>query len=289
MIDRRHYSLFVLVLFCLFFIFLLTSVNAASPMTSNITVKLTNYTFDTPYPSYDAYPNGSSYIGSFSYRDTSLYNEEYYSLICGLNESYIDAMVDIQYASASRNITYSLVDLKPQIYNYSSSMVLGNDTYYNCSFMDIDLSFRKLKLPGVPYINLTSFINSSYTIENTTEYFNSTTNTTENITENITMDNSTYYSQMEQLDLIFNGSYTIGVTVDGPNGLFKFRVKAADDQSGNPITVVNGDQYIMSAVNVNGSLGENLISSPNAFIVSHIFQGGENISVNGIQSLDSTI
>ena len=188
-----------------------------------------------------------STYGADAYLDRSPTNPNAYLHVC-MPDLAVGDRVDLRYVSQAGNLSWSALNYKPRVtsvYNASGE---------NCSLVDVDLSSIDTLYPGylTPYV----LNGSGATISNFTN-----------------------------LSTFLNGSFDIGIEVQGPPKQYYITVDKVRDQNGTIITR-SQPQLVTSIVEANGSTVKQAILAPGNFLLfDGSFKGGESIWVNGIESL----
>lgn len=225
--------------------------------------------YDRDNSSYNITDNGSSIMGgsygSDSYMDDSASNPNLFLEVCHPNLSLNDK-IDLVYATENRKILTSVLNYLPEIYAYNTYGV-GNDTY-QCAKVDIDLSGSYALYPGHV---LTHIIpnGTTYNYDNFDQSF------------------GTYLLPMNNMS--FNGSYTIGVAIQGPPKRYYFSIVEIYDESQMPI-FRSKNKLMTSFLNGNGtSIIAKKLSPGENFMFDGEIVGGETVHVNDLLSLELKI
>ena len=195
-----------------------------------------------------------------------LLNFDYFNGTLGSN-SFMDYIVrnpnlylSICYEGISESDFFDLVyfseslNLSTSLLNFKHRVPFVEN---NCTLIDFAIASKNAVFPGVVGLSIDSNSSSNDTIIDT--------------------------------DLLLNGSFEIGIFVDGPTRTYNIRVINASDPLNNSIINFNAPM-VMSLVNGSSdSLNESLVRLNEPMTYSGRFRGGESIYVNSLQSLEIKI
>jgi len=216
------------------------------------------------YLSFDEYgqSNGSINFGSNSYMDDSPTNPNMFLDICHPNLT-ANSKIDLVYTSENESLFSSILQVLPQTISLSNASD-ANGTYY-CSRIDVDLSASKALYPG--------FINPIIVTKNISYNYNYNNY------------NASDFILLPRISQWFNGSYDIGINVEGPPKVYLISVRNALDDLENPINS-SGNFLLTSILNSsNISLVEGKLSPGGTISYRGNFLGGETVYVNGVLAL----
>ncbi len=202
------------------------------------------------YDRSDSYDQGLRY-GSDSYMDHTRTNPDAFLYLCHPNLS-VGHKADLAYTSFSGNLTQSLLQFLPQIHQVQSESD-PNGTYY-CTTIDVDLSSSKSLFPG--------------------------------LIQPLFWQGNISYSSFPYLSQRLNGSYDIGITIEGPPKTFYLSASTVYDENEQEISK-SAPQLLFSIVNgSNHSIMEKRVSPREQLAYSGQILGGEKVYVNGMLSLE---
>jgi len=202
--------------------------------------------------------NGSINFGSNSYMDHSPSNPNLFLDICHPNLT-ANTQIDLVYTSENESLYSSVLQMLPQTITLSNATD-GNGTYF-CSTIDVDLSASRALYPG--------FINPVIVTRNASYEYNASD-----------------FILLPRILQWFNGSYDIGINVEGPPKVYLVSVRSAFDEIENPISAA-GSFLLTSILNSsNDTLVEGKLPPGGTINYAGNFLGGETIYVNGILSLE---
>lgn len=223
------------------------------------------------------YANGSNFtvlefdrynstLNSMSYKDNSILNANAYLKVCSDDSSEIlNKYMTLAYASQSGNISINILNLYLRISHIDSS---------NCSYPDVDISSYLAWFPGRPTLLISDTLS-----------FNSTHNTTNlTIIDNASYNHSVNYTSLN-LSVLFDGNYSVGVSVNDVDGTTSFTVTEYHDSN---LTIINNSNgfMVMSLVDSNETvIEEQLVSGFSSTPFNHSFIGGEKLYINGMVAL----
>ncbi len=195
----------------------------------------------------------NNHYGSNSYMDFNPTNNDVYVRVCYENLSTTQKL-DLIYLSENRSLFSSILNYLPLVQNITN----------NCSNIDVDISSKYAIYPGYIYPVL---------IPNTSNYSKN----------NYSLNNSVLFSR---LNVFLNGSYELGIDVEGPPKVYLISVKHIYDHNHSEIQR-QGPFLVTSVVNSSNSTIAESILSPNTHLTyTGSFVGGEQVFVNGIRSLE---
>ncbi|MBN1175382.1 hypothetical protein JXA48_01940 [Candidatus Woesearchaeota archaeon] len=252
-------------------VLLLLNISLASALISSRFVDVNgnpvdNLIYDRSNTSYNTTENNVSFVagyyGSDSYMDDSGSNPNLFLEVCHPNLTLNDK-IDLVYATEDRKKLTSVLTMLPEISSYNSYGI-GNDTY-QCATVDVDLSGMFALYPGHVLTHI---------IPNGTVYdYN-----------NFDSSFGTYLLPLN--DLFFNGSYKVGVSIQGPPKVYYFSVVETFDQYGIPFTR-SANQLMTSFLRGNGSvISTNKLTPSETFTYPGEIVGGETVYVNGLLALE---
>ncbi|MGM5480827.1 MAG: hypothetical protein ACQESE_00285 [Nanobdellota archaeon] len=216
------------------------------------------FNFDRKGYDLDGQPYGSN-----SYMDHSITNPDVELSLCHQNLSVGDG-VDLVYYSENKSLIASVLNYKPLITNVTTHAD-GNGTY-NCTVINIDLSSTNALYPG----KIAPVLIDNHTANTPTEY-----EFTQNSTE-----------LFEPLDPMFNGSYKIGVRVEGPPKTYYLFTEYIYDENKKSINS-SAQKLVTSIVDSSRiSVAEAILNPSDLLEYQDTFQGGEEVIVNGLSSLE---
>ena len=204
---------------------------------------------------------GSNTYGSDSYMDHSHTTPNLFIDVCHPNLE-IGQQFDLVYSSMNNSLLYSALYYRPQVHSLSERII--NGTLMNCTIMDVSLAATKTLFPGY----LTPIL----------------------VPENSTYDWSDYNtSVVEELDTLptfLNGSFDVGISVDGPPKRYFITPVSAYDQSSQEITQ-NAQELLLSFLDANNnSMNEERLALGESMIQTQEITGGETVYINDILSLE---
>ncbi len=214
------------------------------------------FRYDRALTPYDV----SSYlVGSDSYIDQSGVNPNVFLTVCHENLT-VGQYVDVMYTSFNNSLAFSALNILPQI----TTAFVDNSSGLPCSVVDVSLSGVKTSYPGYLSAALIE-ANSSYSIDS------------------INLSDALF---INELGALLNGSFDIGIDVQGPPKTYFFLTNAIYDDQGVEIER-NATQLLFSFVsNTNQSLIEQQIYAGETIEYGTQIDGGSTIWINDLLALE---
>ncbi|MFH1590891.1 MAG: hypothetical protein ABIC95_03100 [archaeon] len=208
--------------------------------------------------------------GSESYMDNSVVNPNIMVDICHDNLT-VGQYLDLHYMTLSANQTGSLLHYLPLVTS-TFTRIIGNGTNTTnatCARVDVDLSSQYALFPGY----VTAFLYQPAIVD-----INGT-------------NTSTLLRYIgEKAHQFLNGSYQIGIRVDGPPKTYYLSIVDVYDEYGSEIAGRDRDYLFTSLVNrSNYTLNEARLRPGSTMAYTGSFRGGEMVYVNQIPSLEIKI
>ena len=245
------------------FLFITGLVLSSARALTNVNLKFNNGS-SIDYFKYDWEDSqaGNNSYGSNSYMDHSRTNPNVWLDICHPDLRRGDK-IDLVHLSENESIIASTLNFLPQV----SVTTNGTDSeYYECTHIDVDISSMYAVFPGYIYPVI---------VPADVDYSRSNHDLTE-------VDILSNYS------FFFNGSYEIGVDIDGPPKRYLLTINNVYDENSIEITDL-ADTYMLVTSLTNASnitLIEKLLKPGQYLPYEGNFVGGEQVFVNGLSSLE---
>lgn len=190
-------------------------------------------------------------FGSNSYMDYSPTNKNLFLKLCD-SRLRPGQIVDLVYASFSKNITKSVLSLPLQI----------NAIVDNCTLLDVVFSSTEALYPG----KVLALVYDNYS-----DYLNKT--------PDLNISDLTY------LNSVLNGSYKISVYIDAPPKVYYFSVDKVFDDKNLTIDRLESGLVVSFVNSSNVSAFEGILAPKQTFTYTKDMVGEEKIFVNGLESL----